>query len=454
MKRQIPRRFKPFKIKFPKPLSRRELLRKAGVISSKTSQTGPYVKNEVKGAIWSYQQGVRLPLKERKRVLSANQYYRIKTSVTPLPTGAYPSSDIQEALNHRRALVEPVHNRLFFKTQSTVEEGAQALLTAAESGKTLAMITTRAKQVAALATAVLTKKPELIAAAFGLKLQRPRGVNRAKKGIDIQSRTMAPEQFGDKASAAVIPRWYGNEHVGFELASGRKQKYDYVVRRNKANMETYRLVRPSDVAPHNVWLELQFGWKPLVEDLQKVAYALARNYANEKQWTYGRVSAKDSSLSYGFGKRSVDGSYLDSNGQLSACSRYRYRIVDDEKVRAQAIGVTNPAVLAWDLIPFSFVVDWFVPVNKFLNSLTAFRGIELQGLSNDKFIGLTTRGWRDYYTPGWPWNTSSATVQEFSRFGLIQNATLPTAPCADRLTLWHAVTSVALMTQQLGRLAK
>lgn len=39
-----------------------------------------------------------------------------------------------------------------------------------------------------------------------------------------------------------------------------------------------------------------------------------------------------------------------------------------------ALGLTNPASVAWELVPFSFVVDWFAPVGDWLNALDATLG--------------------------------------------------------------------------------
>lgn len=44
-------------------------------------------------------------------------------------------------------------------------------------------------------------------------------------------------------------------------------------------------------------------------------------------------------------------------------------------------GVINPAAIAWELIPFSFVVDWFIGVGDYLNNYTALSGITWKNLS-------------------------------------------------------------------------
>lgn len=49
-------------------------------------------------------------------------------------------------------------------------------------------------------------------------------------------------------------------------------------------------------------------------------------------------------------------------------------------------GLTNPWALAWELVPLSFVVDWFVHVNSFLGSLIPPAGIAFRHGYQTKFV--------------------------------------------------------------------
>jgi hypothetical protein len=57
----------------------------------------------------------------------------------------------------------------------------------------------------------------------------------------------------------------------------------------------------------------------------------------------------------------------------------------------QQIGLTNPALVVWELIPFSFVFDWFVSVGDWLTGLTALQGVTVRRamLSSVESIGVT-----------------------------------------------------------------
>jgi hypothetical protein len=52
-------------------------------------------------------------------------------------------------------------------------------------------------------------------------------------------------------------------------------------------------------------------------------------------------------------------------------------VVNPEFVRLQQMGLTNPLEVAWELIPFSFVADWFISVGDWLRGLTALHGLRI-----------------------------------------------------------------------------
>jgi len=61
-----------------------------------------------------------------------------------------------------------------------------------------------------------------------------------------------------------------------------------------------------------------------------------------------------------------------------------WKVAYKAAVRSPAIdfldraGLINPLTIAWELVPYSFVLDWFIPVGSFLTSLSATAGLEFQ----------------------------------------------------------------------------
>jgi len=47
--------------------------------------------------------------------------------------------------------------------------------------------------------------------------------------------------------------------------------------------------------------------------------------------------------------------------------------------------LTNPALVAWELVPFSFVADWFVPIGSWLTAIAPLIGITPQDVFRTVF---------------------------------------------------------------------
>jgi hypothetical protein len=56
----------------------------------------------------------------------------------------------------------------------------------------------------------------------------------------------------------------------------------------------------------------------------------------------------------------------------------RFKVVSSGIQELAALGITNPALLAWELLPYSFVVDWFLPIGDWVSTWDATLGTELQ----------------------------------------------------------------------------
>jgi hypothetical protein len=118
------------------------------------------------------------------------------------------------------------------------------------------------------------------------------------------------------------------------------------------------------------WLEYQYGWKPLMQDIHGAGELLARHIANDR-W-HGSAEGRGT-----HSKRfNAIGTYTTSAWLYKTKVRIglRYKISDADRAILATTGIDNPALLAWELLPYSFVVDWFVPVGNYLEALNAFSG--------------------------------------------------------------------------------
>lgn len=123
------------------------------------------------------------------------------------------------------------------------------------------------------------------------------------------------------------------------------------------------------------FLEAHFGWSPLVGDIYSSVDILQNGVPPS------RVSVSSSVT--------IPLSYVLPRGGLSyafsGTDKFVYRISATVKVDnpnlflANQFGVVNPALVLYDAVPFSFVLNWFVNVEQFLSSFTDFWGL---GITN------------------------------------------------------------------------
>jgi hypothetical protein len=114
----------------------------------------------------------------------------------------------------------------------------------------------------------------------------------------------------------------------------------------------------------NAWLELQYGWKPLINDI----YAAADFVKLKPKTGVIRSSSKETSdICLGISD------YPASDVKLKVNERRRHLKVTTTSAPNvfERLGLTDPATIAWELVPFSFVADWFFPIGTLLEALHA-----------------------------------------------------------------------------------
>jgi len=127
----------------------------------------------------------------------------------------------------------------------------------------------------------------------------------------------------------------------------------------------------SDVG--SLFLEYKYGWSPLMQDVYGSIDLLTKKItANEG------LSVRTAGKAYETTGR--DDSLLPRwSAVKSTVARLGFNIHCQSELVALAgqTGISNPALLGWELVPFSFVVDWFLPVGNFLEGLSAYDGFNL-----------------------------------------------------------------------------
>jgi hypothetical protein len=129
----------------------------------------------------------------------------------------------------------------------------------------------------------------------------------------------------------------------------------------------------------NGWLEIQYGWLPLLSDiwngvqfvneglqLPSTVYTVTRRVSGRLPHIQFMAEAPT-----GWSDYSITSDY-----RHDVEVKHTMRISNANLAYLAGIGLDNPAYLAWVGTPFSFVVDWMVPIGPWLQSLTTPLGLE------------------------------------------------------------------------------
>lgn len=140
------------------------------------------------------------------------------------------------------------------------------------------------------------------------------------------------------------------------------------------------IARNGDKVLAQLYLEYIYGLVPLVQDVYNI-HQLMKDYASGVKpiIIHGHGSSTQGSTSQLQGRVSstTGGWKADKTEQYtSRCDLYGQ--VDPSAVVFRIInqlGLLNPLSLAWEITPWSFIVDWFIPIGPLLNAYTAPVGL-------------------------------------------------------------------------------
>lgn len=140
----------------------------------------------------------------------------------------------------------------------------------------------------------------------------------------------------------------------------------------------------------NAWLSLHFGWAPLMQDIHSALEILDKPPRELKIRGSGRYSPPR------WGQLDGYGSGIYNYGIFSCRMGANQVVTNAAHAQMSALGLVNPAAVAWELVPYSFVVDWFGNVGQVLESYTDFVGLELERPWTTHHLKLTREYWSNY----------------------------------------------------------
>lgn len=205
----------------------------------------------------------------------------------------------------------------------------------------------------------------------------------------------------------------------------------------------------------STWLEVMYGWRPVLYEVKGALDAMDASYDLTPYDI--RIQGKSS--------RKLDMAgwhdwwpFAEGGGTNEVMVKYvcYYNVRDPLHQKANDFGLFNLSEVAWELTPYSFVIDQFVPVGDFLRGLTATSGMSF--LKGSKTISVKTEGnckvTRDPYNFGRPcdyWDVVSHAEMQRS---IIPNSPdvsriLSAVDLSESLGVGDALTGIALLHRNM-----
>lgn len=189
----------------------------------------------------------------------------------------------------------------------------------------------------------------------------------------------------------------GNASLGVTLASW-KQSQEMIIKRSKVVGTTAEYLgvlasRRKIAVPKKVadsYLEVIFGWQPLISDIKAACDTVIQS-ADKLDFVRAFATSEFEFESI----KNRPGWYSESSyyhGTVRCVAAAGVRITNPNRWLAERAGLINPAAVAWDLVPFSFLINMVSNVGALVNSISDFAGLSFEEPS----VTFTTRGNRSY----------------------------------------------------------
>jgi hypothetical protein len=202
------------------------------------------------------------------------------------------------------------------------------------------------------------------------------------------------------------------------------------------------------------WLELQYGWLPLMSDIHGAIKHLSkgdkRPLVSVKSSVENEdVVSRDSSL---IGYVGIRRKYI----HKQVVKTYlHYGLASDPLAELSSLGLINPVEIAWELLPYSFVVDWFLPIGPWISALTADVGYSFITGGQSRVSTVKPFGSAEVRTK--PPDLLAMTMPSLSGMGYkfvrhcYSNTPVPGIYVKNPISTLHVMNAIALIAQAFRR---
>lgn len=218
-----------------------------------------------------------------------------------------------------------------------------------------------------------------------------------------------------------------------------------------------QLAKQRDISNvYAAFLSIELGWKPLMNEIFGLQQALLNLTKEEPMYVRFKSSATGGQVIYPVpAHHTVSGDFT----QEFRCEVLGY-VAPSFRQGLQRLGLTNPAAIAWELVPSSFIFDWFVKVGDFLEALEKPVGFDFISGHETAYTSADCLVTRTDFTPGGGEWTGQHPSWTYKSYAMVRELTLalplPQLVIGDGInTPWRAaITAAIYSTSANGRIRR
>lgn len=204
-------------------------------------------------------------------------------------------------------------------------------------------------------------------------------ITKRAKSLFMAARSIKKLRFGDAF-----------RHLGLEDVTPRDVR---VQRKSRRDKEIYFLKTPRQkrgvpskihkvsltrTGAHqfsNNWLEVSFGWVPFVRDMYSAMEVISNgpDYYISPVKATGTQEITYQALFSSTNYESVINHVVKHQVSLAA----DVRVLNENKNLSRRLGIVNPFAVLWEIIPFSFVLDYFFNIGEWLEQFNQHYGVSV-----------------------------------------------------------------------------
>jgi hypothetical protein len=285
--------------------------------------------------------------------------------------------------------------------------------------------------------------------------------HRVNLGEVLHTRAQAASMVASTANriaGAVLTLRRGNLSGAARYLTGAAPRTRYSIRTSKSGRTS------SDVGgiPEQ-WLALQYGWKPALQDVYNSLETVhkAWNDNGDLFTATARASAQGSKIELEIARSQPHGPDFiakTTSREVRGNASVTYGVDSNLGSSLSQLGISNPASLAWELLPYSFVVDWFIPIGSFLERLDYTRGLFFKHgwLSWQARQSVERRVKTNTVTSGgitatWTGGNGNGEAFVFAREALTTFPSVPPPAFKDPFSLTHVANALSLLATAFRR---